>query len=192
MMHPTLVVATHNAGKLAEWRRLLAPLPFVLRSADELGLGSPDESGASYLDNAAIKALAAARATGELAIADDTGLEIEMLGGAPGLRTAPWVEEHGGWDEAYVELARRTGLHDGVRVRATLVCAVVVADARGVDLRSEARVGGLLVWPPTDAPGAAAIFAPEDRAVIEDGVLVHRRAAFDRVVSRLRVTSSSR
>ncbi len=191
-MKPTLVIATHNAGKLAEWRRLLAPLPFVLRSADELGLGSPDESGASYLDNAAIKALAAARATGELAIADDTGLEIEMLGGAPGLQTASWVAERGGWDAAYLELARRTGLHDGACVRATLVCAVVVADARGVDLRGEARVGGVLAWPPTDAPGPAAIFSAQDGAVIEDGVLVHRRAAFDRVAPRLRLTSSSR
>lgn len=182
-MAPTLVIATHNPGKLGEWRRLLAPLSFVLRSAEELGLASPDESGSSYLDNAATKAIAAARATGELAIADDTGLEVQVLGGTPGVQTAPWVEAQGGWDAAYVELARHTGS------RATLVCAVVVTDGRDVDLRGEARVDGVLSWPPSDAPGPAAIFVPN---TLVDGVLAHRRAAFATIEAALRATSSCR
>lgn len=181
-----LVVATGNLGKLDEWRRLLAPLPFVLRSAKECGLAVPEESGATYLENAEIKATAAARATGELAIADDTGLEIEALGGAPGVQTARWVQEHGSWETALAELATVTGAKGGAEVRAALVCAVVIADPRGVVLRGEARIDGRLRWPPTDAPGPAAIFAAQDGSVFDDGVLLHRRRAFATIEAALR------
>jgi len=187
-----LVIATANPGKLDEWRRLLAPLPFALRSADELGLVAPDETGATYLDNAAIKAIAAARSTGELAIADDTGIEIDALGGAPGVQTARWVAEHGGWDAALLELVTTTGAIVGATVRATLVCAVVVADPQREVARAQARIDGRLRWPPTHAPGPAAIFAPDDGEVMDAGVLVHRRVAFASIEAALRATSAGR
>lgn len=175
-----LVVATTNPGKLDEWRRLLAPLPFALRTSDG---DAPEETGATYLENAELKALAAARATGELAIADDTGLEVDAMDGAPGIATAHWVGDRGGWDHALVELAVHAGS------AATLVCAVVVADARGVIARSEARVHGRLRSPLTSASGPAAIFEPDEGAVIEDGVLVHRRRAFAAIEATLRASS---
>lgn len=181
----TLVIATSNRGKQEEWRRLLAPLPFTLRGAEDAGLIAPEEDGATYLENAAIKAIAGAQATGELAIADDTGIEIDALGGAPGLRTTRWVDERGGWDAALAELVTSAG----VDARASLVCAVVVADPRGVILRGEARVVGKLRWPPTDAPGPAAIFAADSGEVLLDGVLAHRRAAFATIEAALRAAA---
>jgi XTP/dITP diphosphohydrolase len=172
-----LVVATTNPGKLEEWRRLLAPLSFVLRTGE---YEAPQETGATYLENAALKAVAAARATGVLAIADDTGIEIDAMGGAPGIATARWVEENGGWDAALARLAAHVG------TGATLVCAVVLADRSGVIAHGEARVRGRLRWPPSSAPVPAAIFDAEDGAVIVDGVLAHRRAAFAAIEATLR------
>ena len=80
-----LVVATANAGKLREFRALLAGLPFELTSLGELALPSPDETGPTFLDNATLKARHAARLSGLAAIADDSGLEVDALGGAPGV-----------------------------------------------------------------------------------------------------------
>jgi XTP/dITP diphosphohydrolase len=84
----SLVVATTNPGKLQEFRALLADLPFDLRSLGELGIAPPEESGASFLENALLKARHAAAAGNAAAIADDSGLEVDALGGAPGIYSA--------------------------------------------------------------------------------------------------------
>jgi XTP/dITP diphosphohydrolase len=89
-----LIVATGNPGKLAEFRDLLAGFPFELTSLGELGLASPDEDGASFLENAALKARHAARASGLSALADDSGLEVDALGGAPGVYSARFAGPH--------------------------------------------------------------------------------------------------
>jgi XTP/dITP diphosphohydrolase len=89
-----LIVATGNPGKLAEFRDLLAAVPFELASLGELGLPSPEEDGASFLDNAALKARHAARAGGSAALADDSGLEVDALGGAPGVYSARYAGAH--------------------------------------------------------------------------------------------------
>jgi XTP/dITP diphosphohydrolase len=83
-----LIVATGNPGKLAEFRNLLAEVAFDLTSLGELGLGSPEEDGVSFLDNAVLKARHAARASGLAALADDSGLEVDALDGAPGVYSA--------------------------------------------------------------------------------------------------------
>lgn len=177
-----LVLATANAGKLDELRTLLGARAFELRTAAELGIALPEETGTTYVDNARLKAEAVARASGELALGDDTGLEVAMLGGFPGVATAGFAARLGGWREACEELARRTGLPSGADVRATLCCALVLATPDGVLEIGEARIGGRLAWPPTAAPGLAAIFVPDAPAVLlEDGVLVHRRRAFERL-----------
>ena len=93
-----LLVATHNAGKLEEFRQLLGPLGVAVQGAAELGLAEPDETGTTFLENARIKAQAACAATGLPALADDSGLEVEGLGGAPGVHTADWAEGPGGRD----------------------------------------------------------------------------------------------
>jgi XTP/dITP diphosphohydrolase len=86
-----LIVATSNPGKLREFRALLADLPFDLRSLGELGIASPEESGSSFLENALLKARHAAAAQNAAAIADDSGLEVEGLGGAPGIHSARYA-----------------------------------------------------------------------------------------------------
>src|SRR5277367_1261211 len=83
-----LVIASGNAGKLAEFRALLADLPFDLTSLGEMALPSPEETGSTFLANATLKARHAAEATGLAAIADDSGLEVDVLGGAPGFFSA--------------------------------------------------------------------------------------------------------
>jgi XTP/dITP diphosphohydrolase len=89
--HRRLVVATANPGKLHEFRSLLEGLPFDLSSLAELGLSAPDESGASFLENAELKARHAAGASGFAALADDSGLEVDALGGAPGIYSARYA-----------------------------------------------------------------------------------------------------
>ena len=86
-----LVIATHNPGKLREMRELLAPYRIEAQSAGELGLDEPDETGTTFRDNARIKAVAAARASGLPAFADDSGLAVDALGGAPGIHSARWA-----------------------------------------------------------------------------------------------------
>jgi XTP/dITP diphosphohydrolase len=93
-----LVAATHNAGKVAELRDLLAPYALSVLSAAELGLPEPEETGATFTANAQLKALAAAKAAGLPALADDSGLEVEALGGAPGLHSARYAPQPGATD----------------------------------------------------------------------------------------------
>ena len=86
-----LVIATHNAGKLREMRELLAPYRVEALSADELGLAEPEETGATFRENARIKATAAAQASGLPAFADDSGLAVDALDGEPGIHSARWA-----------------------------------------------------------------------------------------------------
>jgi XTP/dITP diphosphohydrolase len=90
-----LVIASANAGKLAEFRALLAALPFDLTSLGEMALPSPEETGSTFLANATLKARQAAEATGLAAIADDSGLEVDALGGAPGVYSARYAGMQG-------------------------------------------------------------------------------------------------
>lgn len=175
---PEVVVATHNAGKLSEWRWLLGAVGVGIRSAADLGLPEPDETESTYRGNARLKARAAARRAGMPALADDTGFEASSLGGVPGVLTAPWAAEHGGYPDALHEMIRRAG----AGTEARLVCAVaLVTPERIID--AEAHVAGSIASEPSDAPGFAAILE-STTDVMRDGVLAHRRAAFDRLTSR--------
>src|SRR5438105_15645557 len=86
-----LLIATHNKGKLAEFRELFTPLGLVLISAADLDLPEPDETGTTFAENARIKAHAAATASGMVALADDSGLAVDALNGEPGVYTADWA-----------------------------------------------------------------------------------------------------
>ena len=185
---PRLVIATHNAGKLEEFRRLFEPFDVELVSAGELGLPVPDEPLRTYRGNAGIKALAAMDHSGVPSLADDTGIEIDALGGRPGVDTAAFAERHGGWAGAREAIADRTGLRLGlVTVRATAVCALSFARSATSIVTAEYRVPGILRWPPTEAaPGFAAVFRPqEDVPFTRDGILLHRRRAFRRLIARV-------
>ncbi|WP_296579605.1 non-canonical purine NTP pyrophosphatase [Phreatobacter sp.] len=150
-----LVVATHNAGKLAEFRDLLGPHGIDLVSAAALGLPEPAETGTLYAENAAIKARAATEATGLPAIADDSGLAIDALDGAPGLFTADWAGQPRDFAAAMRRVDRELTLR-GVATtgaRARFVSALALTFPDGSERIFEGRVFGTLVWPPRGAKG---------------------------------------
>jgi XTP/dITP diphosphohydrolase len=163
-----LVIATHNPGKLAELCALLAPYAIKAASAGELGLGEPDENGASFRDNARIKATAAAAAL-RPAFADDSGLAVDALGGAPGIHSARWAGAARDFTAAMRriedELAARGAVQAGDR-GAHFVCALCVAWPDGHLEEFEGRIDGTLVWPPRGTAGFGydPMFLPDGHA----------------------------
>ena len=151
-----LVIATHNPGKLAEMRDLLAPYGIEATSAGELGLTEPDETGTTFRDNARIKAEAAAKATGLPAFADDSGLAVDALGGDPGIYSARWAGPDKNFARAMAmiddKLQERGAVKPADR-RAHFVSALCVAWPDGHVEEVEARVDGTLVWPPRGDKG---------------------------------------
>lgn len=164
-----LVVATHNPGKLAEMRQLLASFGVAAVSAGELDLPEPEETATSFAGNARIKAEAAARASGLPAFADDSGLMLDALGGAPGVHTARWAGPDKDFEaamakvEAALQAARATGPEQR---RAHFVSALCVAWPDGHVEEFEGVVDGLFVWPPRGARGFGydPIFQPDGHA----------------------------
>jgi XTP/dITP diphosphohydrolase len=151
-----LVIATHNAGKLAELRELLAPYGIKAASAGELSLAEPEETGATFRDNARIKATAAAMAAGRTAFADDSGLAVDALGGAPGIHSARWAGPHKDFAAAMRRIEDELGAHGAVRAqdrKAQFVCALCVAWPDGHLEEFEGRIDGTLVWPPRGTAG---------------------------------------
>jgi XTP/dITP diphosphohydrolase len=151
-----LVIATHNPGKLAEMRELLAPYGIDAISAGELDLPEPDETGMSFGDNARIKAQAAAQASGLPAFADDSGLVVDALDGAPGIYSARWAGPEKNFRRAMetieVKLYER-GAKAPEKRKAHFVSALCVAWPDGHVEDFEARVDGTLVWPPRGDKG---------------------------------------
>ncbi|MDP4023214.1 RdgB/HAM1 family non-canonical purine NTP pyrophosphatase [Methylobacterium sp. NEAU 140] len=160
-----VVIATHNAGKLAEMRELLEPFGVAAVSAGELGLAEPDETGTMFAENAAIKAHAAAQATGLPAFADDSGLCVDALDGAPGIFSARWAgpdkDFSGAMGRIFSELDRR-GAEDR---RAHFISALVLAWPDGHTELFEGRVFGSLVQPRGTAGfGYDPLFLPDGHA----------------------------
>jgi XTP/dITP diphosphohydrolase len=165
-----VVIATHNPGKLREMRELLAPYGIGAVSAGELGLPEPDETGTMFAENAAIKAHAAARAADLPAFADDSGLCVEVLDGAPGLFSARWAGEGKDFSAAMARVERELQRRDAAEPdgrRAHFVSALVVAWPDGHDELFEGRVHGTLVWPPRGDKGFGydPMFQPDGHAI---------------------------
>ena len=164
-----LVIATHNPGKLAEMRGLLAPYGIEATSAGELKLSEPNETGMTFRDNARIKAAAAARATGLPAFADDFGLAIDALDGAPGIYSARWAGADKNFRRAMTEVETRLqerGATTPERRRAHFVSALCVAWPEGDVAEFEGRVDGTLVSPPRGDQGFGydPMFLPDGHA----------------------------
>jgi XTP/dITP diphosphohydrolase len=165
-----LVIATHNPGKLREMRELLAPHGVAAVSAGELGLAEPEETGTTFLANARIKAVAAAQATGRPAFADDSGLAVDALDGAPGIHSARWAGPTKDFASAMQKVdteLRARGAETADRRRAHFVSALCVAwPDRHVE-EFEARVDGTLVWPPRGDKGFGydPMFLPDGHAL---------------------------
>ncbi len=151
-----LVIATHNPGKLAEMRDLLAPYGIDAISAGELKLKEPDETGMTFRDNACIKAEAAAKATGLPAFADDSGLAVDALDGSPGIHSARWAGPDRDFRRAMEMIEdklRDRGATTPERRKAHFVSALCVAWPDGHTEEFEARVDGTLVCPPRGDKG---------------------------------------
>jgi XTP/dITP diphosphohydrolase len=157
MLNPgdRLVIATHNAGKLAELSELMAPFDLDLVSAAELGLPEPEETGTTFAENARIKAHAAATASGSLALADDSGLSVDAIGGQPGVHTADWAGSSANAGRDYMVGMRRVedalqaaGANTPGARRGSFNATLCLAHPDGRDVLFVGKVDGTLVWPP--------------------------------------------
>ncbi|HEY3640982.1 MAG TPA: RdgB/HAM1 family non-canonical purine NTP pyrophosphatase [Xanthobacteraceae bacterium] len=164
-----LVIATHNPGKLRELRELLAPYGIKAASAGELGLAEPEETGADFRENARIKAAAAAATAQRPAFADDSGLVVDALGGAPGIHSARWAgpeKDFAGAMRRIEDALAARGAVRPVQRKAHFVCALCVAWPDRHAEEFAGRIDGTLVWPPRGTAGFGydPIFLPDGHA----------------------------
>jgi XTP/dITP diphosphohydrolase len=157
-----LVIASHNEGKVRELAELFAPFGVDCISAKSLNIAEPEEDAATFSDNAKVKARAAAQASGLKAIADDSGLEIAALGGAPGLHSARWGGEARDFGLAMLRVHQELEAKGETEARANFICALALAAPHGMAEAFEGKVFGTLVWPPrgTRGFGYDPIFVP--------------------------------
>jgi XTP/dITP diphosphohydrolase len=185
------VIASHNEGKVREMAELLAPCGIEAASASALGLGEPEETGETFADNAKIKAIEAAKASGLPALADDSGLEVAGLGGAPGIHSARW----GGAEKDFgLAMARVKQELDAASVtddRANFTCALALGLPDGSAQVFEGRVFGTIVWPPRGGRGFGydPIFVPHgfretfgEMEPAQKHAMSHRARAFDKLM----------
>ena len=196
----TLVIATHNAGKLKEIGALLEPFGTKCISAGSLGLPEPKETGTTFVQNALLKARAAAEASGLAALADDSGLSVAALDGRPGVYTADWAERQ--WFEGdpgrdwYMAMGKVEGMlqQKGPETArdAWFSCVLALAWPDGETAIYEGRVDGTLTWPPRGTLGFGydPVFVPAGRDVTfaeldpdEKHRISHRADAFAKLVA---------
>ena len=196
----SLVIATHNAGKLKEISALLEPHGMKCLSAGSLGLPEPAETGTTFVQNALLKARAAAEASGIVALADDSGLSVAALDGRPGVYTADWAERQ--WFEGdpgrdwYMAMGKVEGLlqEQGADVDRSCAfhCVLALAWPDGEHAVYEGTVPGTLTWPPRGKLGFGydPVFVPEGSeqtfAEIDPAdkhAISHRADAFAKLVA---------
>ncbi len=188
-----LVLASHNRGKVREIQELLAPFGLDVVSAGELGLPEPEETEDTFIGNAVLKAEAAMRASGLPALADDSGLAVDALGGAPGIYSARWAGESKDFAAAMARVHREMGA--GAVTSARFVSALAVA-APGEETRVfEGIVEGDVTWPPRGDKGFGydPMFVPKGETRTfgemtheEKLPMTHRARAFEQLVAALR------
>ncbi|RAX39741.1 RdgB/HAM1 family non-canonical purine NTP pyrophosphatase [Rhizobium tropici] len=168
----TIVVASHNAGKIQEIRDLIGPLGFTAKSAADLNFIEPDETGTTFEENATIKALASANASGLPALSDDSGLVIDALGGDPGVYTANWAERPDGTRDFAMAMQKvetaleKAGATSPESRRARFVSVLCLAWPDGHTELFRGEVEGTVVWPPrgTQGFGYDPVFQPKGYA----------------------------
>jgi XTP/dITP diphosphohydrolase len=192
---PKLVIATHNVGKLEEIVQLLQPFGTQVVSAGSLGLAEPEETEDNFSGNARIKAHFAAKETGLPALADDSGITIDALSGAPGVYTADWAETPNGRDFIMAMTKTWMALEDAKALaprRAQFRCTLVLAWPDGHDELFEGIMAGQVVWPMRGDQGHGydPIFQPDGYEITfgqmdrwEKNLISHRADAFKKLVS---------
>lgn len=196
---PRLLVATHNPGKLREFEYLLEPHGVAVVGGAELGLAEPEETGTTFAANAQLKARAATSATGLPALADDSGIVVHGLDGAPGIHSARWAGPERDFDLAIRKvvggLIERFGSWDAADRRAEFVAVLCLSLPDGSERYFEGRVAGQLVATPRGARGFGydPIFVPEgqtrtfaEMTAAEKHAISHRRRALDAFMAALR------
>ena len=192
-----LVVASHNKGKVREIEELLAPFGFDIKGAEELGLPEPDENGTSFTENALIKARSAANISGLPSLADDSGLCVGALDGAPGIYSARWAGSEKDFRLAMKRVENELGGNPDRR--AFFVCVLAVAKPDGRDETFEGRVYGTLTFPPRGERGFGydPIFVPEGHRFTfgemdpeAKHAMSHRAKAFEKLSAALELEKS--
>ena len=190
-----LCIATHNRGKVEEIAALLAPYDVRAVSADDLGLPEPVEDGTTFVHNARLKAHAAARATGMVALADDSGICVDALDGAPGVYTADWAETPDGRDFGMAMTRTWTALEAVGATeprRALFRCTLVLAWPDGAEAVFDGCMAGRIVWPMRGDQGHGydPIFQPDGHALtfgemdrFAKNRISHRADAFAKLVA---------
>jgi XTP/dITP diphosphohydrolase len=164
-----IVVASHNAGKLREFADLMAPFGIEAKSAKDYGLPEPEETGTTFEENAYIKALAAAKATGLTAMSDDSGLCVDALDGAPGVYTADWATRPDGTRDFMMAMEKtqallaEAGATDPARRTGRFVAVLCLCEPDGTAEYFRGEAEGTLVWPPrgSDGFGYDPVFQPD-------------------------------
>ncbi len=189
-----LVVASHNQGKVREIRELVAPFGLDVVSAGELDLPEPEETKDSFIGNARLKAVAAAKASGLPALSDDSGLEVHALGGEPGIYSARWAGPDKDFSMAMSKVNEaliKAGAKDARARSANFVCALCLAWPSGKTSVFEGKVFGTLVWPPRGQNGFGydAMFQPDGHDITfgemdpaAKHAMSHRAKAFKKFV----------
>ena len=194
-----LVIATHNKGKLREITALFDRFDFTVIAADSLGLAEPEETETSFRGNALLKARAAAQASSLPALADDSGLAVAALDGAPGIYSARWAAPDGDFDKAMQRVhdeLTRVGAKDfgATDLSAQFICALAVVWPDGDEVCVEGRVSGQISWPPRGNLGFGydAIFQPDgyhksfgEMEPPEKHAMSHRADAFARLLQQV-------
>lgn len=187
-----LVIASHNAGKVREIHDLLAPFGVEVVSAGDLGLEEPVEDGDTFIANAEIKALAAARAANLPALADDSGLCVEALDGQPGVYSARWAGAKKDFSVAMRKVEDALAACQATDRSAHFACALTLAWPDGHTESFEGRVGGHMVWPPRGEKGFGydPTFVPQGFALTfaemepqQKHAMSHRARAFAQLVA---------
>ena len=190
-----LVVASHNAGKVREIGALLAPLGVEAISAASLGLPEPEETEATFAGNAALKSRAAAAASGLPALSDDSGLEVFVLGGDPGVYSARWAGPSKDFRAAMERVWRELAEKGTTDFSARFVCALALSQPDGTTEVFEGEARGVIVWPPRGEKGFG-----YDPIFVADGEtrtfgemtheeklpLTHRARAFEKLLVALK------
>lgn len=191
-----LVVASHNKGKVREISDLLRPFGIEVVSARDLDLPEPAETGATFAENAELKAQAAAERSGLPALSDDSGLEVAALGGDPGIYSARWAGEEKDFEAAMgrVEVALcEKDAREPEKRGANFTCVLALAMPDGTCETFEGKVFGTMVWPPRGDMGFGydPAFVPENGELTfgemvpeEKHAISHRARAFDLFVAK--------
>ena len=165
---PKLLIATHNQGKLREIATVLGSLQILTVSAASLNLEEPEETGATFIENAKLKALAGMKATGLPCLADDSGLVIPALNGQPGIYSARWARTPDGTTDFSQAINRITQeMADKQDYSAHFVCALTLVWPDGFDITIEGKAYGHLTFPPQGNKGFGydPIFIPEGHSI---------------------------